>query len=263
MSSQNPINIQSITGLFEDAVQNNEVSQDAADVMVGSLNDTNILGCTGVGIDDINTDIVTLISLVIDSSYSMKPNEDAVREAYDELIIKAMRESKQADSMLVSARTFDEKETVLYGFKKVKDIGKIGSQYMAEGSATMLYEATTNALTAIRAYAKNLNDGGVQTKCIVAVFSDGGNNYGKYMKPDPVKKVAEDCIRSEMFYLTYVGFKQDINDNLEAIGKSMGFSNVLTTSSNPSEVRRAMGLVSQSAIRKSQTTIGPSNSFFQ
>lgn len=263
MSSQNSVNLQSIAGLFEDAVQNNEVSQDAASVMIGSLNDTNILGCTGVDVNDIDTDIVTLISLVIDSSYSMKQNEQAVRDAYDDLLIKAMRDSKQADSMLISARTFDEKETVLYEFKKVNDIGKIGSQYVADGGATILYEAAINAMTAIRAYAKKLNDSGVQTKCIVVVFSDGANNYGKYMKPDPVKKVAEDCIRSEMFYLTYVGFKQDINDNLDAIGKSMGFTNILTTSSNPSEVRRAIGLVSQSAIRKSQTAIGPSNSFFQ
>jgi hypothetical protein len=262
MSISDP-NIQSITDLFGKAVNDNEISQDTADIMIDSLNDTNILGCTGVDAGELDADIVTLVSLILDTSYSMKHNEAIVRESYDELIIKAMRDSKQADSMLVSARTFSDKETVLYGFKKVADIGKIGSQYTADGNATILYEATVNAITAIRAYAKNLNDQGVQAKCIVAVFSDGANNWGKYMQPDQVKKLADDCIKAEMFYLVYVGFKQDVRDNLEAIGKSMGFPNILTASSNPSEVRNAFGLVSQSAIRKSQTGIGPSNSFFQ
>lgn len=254
--------IQNVTNLFTSAVDNNEVDSDAADIMVNSLNDTNILGCTGVDADDIDADIVTLVSLVLDASYSMSNNEQAVRESYDELIIKAMCESKQNDSMLVSCRVFSDQEKILYGFKKVDDIGKIGSSYTADGGATMLYESTINAMTGIRAYAKNLNDSGVSTKCIVAVFSDGDNNWGKYKTPDPVKKIAEDCLRSEMFYLVYVGFKQDVSDDLDAVGKSMGFPNILTTNSDPSEVRRKMGLVSQSAIRKSQTAIGPSNSFF-
>jgi len=261
--SKSTASIAAVTNLFTQAVSKNEIGADAADIMVSGLNDTNILGCTGVDANDLDTDIVTIACLVIDGSYSMKDNEQVVREAYDELIIKAMKESKQAKDMLVSARIFDETEKVLYGFKKVADIGKIGSQYMAEGSATMLYEAAVNAMTATRAYAKTLNDSGVLTKCVVAILSDGRNNCGKFMSPDPVKKVAQDCIKSEMFYLVYVGFKADPADNLDAIGKSMGFPNVLTTTNNPHDVRAAMGLVSQSTIRKSQTTVGAPNSFFQ
>ena len=256
-------NVQSIVGLIGGAVDENEVSQEAADIMIGGLNDTNILGCTGVEADDIESDIVTIIAFALDGSYSMKRNEQAVREAYDELGIKAMQDSKQHKDMLISTRVFDESERILYGFKKVDDVGKIGSQYEAEGNATTLYDTAINTMTAVRAYAKNLNDSGVQTKCIVAVFSDGGNNYGNVMDPAKVKKVAEDCLSSEMFYLVYIGFKNDPSDNLEVIGKSMGFPNIFTTTSSPSEIRKAMGLVSQSTIRKSQTTVGANNSFFQ
>jgi len=256
-------NLQSIIGLIGGAVEEDEVTQDAADIMVSGLNDTNILGCTGVEADDIDSDIVTVVGYALDASYSMSDNEQAVREAYDDLMIKAMQESKQHKDMLISTRIFDETERVLYGFKKVDDVGKIGSQYVAQGSATILYDAAINTMTAVRAYAKNLNDSGVQTKCIVAIFSDGGNNYGNVMDPSKVKKVAEDCLKSEMFYLVYVGFKQSPTDNLDAIGKSMGFPNILTTTNDPSDVRKAMGLVSQSTIRKSQTSIGADNSFFQ
>jgi hypothetical protein len=263
MSSASPIGISDVKGLFANAVQQGDVSQAASQIMINSLNDTNILGCTGVGIDELTTDSVTLISLVLDCSFSMQPNEKAVCEAYDELVVKAMRESKQAASMLISCSVFDESVKPLYGFKKVSDIGKIGSQYQARGNATAVYDAAINAMTGVRAYAKNLNDGGVSTKCVVVVFSDGGNNTGAVMDPSKVKTVADDCVKSEMFYLVYVGFKASPADNLDAIGHSMGFANVLTTSNSPSDVRKAMGLVSQSTIRKSQTQIGPSNSFFQ
>jgi len=259
--SSNPIGITDIKSLVSNAVSENEVSDAAGQIMISSLNDTNILGCTGVDVDDLTVDNVTLVSIALDASYSMYEHEQTVREAYDELVIKAMKESKQANSMLVSTRVFDETDRILYGFKKVEDVGKVGSQYTAQGGATLLHDTAIAAMTGIRAYAKNLNDSGVQTKCIVVVMSDGGNNTGT-LSPDPVKKLAEDCIKSEMFYLVYVGFKQHSSDNLEAIGKSMGFPNVLTAAKSPSEMRKAMGLVSQSIIRASQTQVGPSNSFF-
>ena len=68
---------------------------------------------------------------------------------------------------------------------------------------------------------------------------------------------------SEMFYLVYIGFKSRPSDDLDAIAKLIGFPNVMTTTNSPSDVRKAMGLVSQSIIRKSQTQIGPASSFFQ
>lgn len=262
MSSKNVVNVSAIQGLFSSAASNGEMTEDAANIMINSLNDTNVLGCTGVDINDLSTDDVTLASIILDGSYSMKGNELAVREAFDEFVV-AMTKSKQADSILISTRIFSTKESILYGFKKVADVGKIGSQYVANGDSTRLYDTAVNAITAIRAYAKTLNDGGVRTKCIIAVFTDGRDNDSQnYPKPDAVKKLADDAHKSEMFYLVYVGFKNDPSDNLEADAKAIGFPNVLTTTNDAHAVRQAMGLVSQSIIRKSQTSIGPSNTFF-
>jgi len=270
MSSTNPVNVGSIKSLFANAVQDGDINADAANIMINGLNDTNILGCTGVAVDDLETDSVTLSSILLDDSFSMKSNEMVVREAYDELVINAMKATKQAGSMLVSARTFSTAQKILYDFKKVADVGKIGSQYVARGDSTRFYDAVVDAIIGIRAYAKTLKDGGIQTKCIIAAFSDGEDNDSQnYKAPDLVKKLADDCHTSEMFYLVYVGFDNDQNDDqrrkakFEAIASLIGFPNVLTAKNSPSEVRKAMGLVSQSIIRKSQTQIGPSNSFFQ
>jgi uncharacterized protein YegL len=259
MTSKSTVSVSSIQSLISGVAQ----SDDAANLMINSLNDTNIIGCTGVDIDDLATDCVTLASIIIDASYSMKSNELVVREGFDELVIKAMSDSKQSESMLVSTRTFSTDENILYGFKKVADIGKIGSQYIANGSSTRLYDSLVNAITAIRAYAKTLNDGGVRTKCVVVAMTDGHDNDSQSYTASDVEKLVTECHKSEMFYFVYVGFKENPSDDFAADAKAIGFPNVLTTTNSGHDIRQAMGLMSQSIIRKSQTIVGPSNSFFQ
>jgi uncharacterized protein YegL len=261
MSSKNITNADDVKNLFINAVNDGEISQAASVVMINSLNDTNIVGCTGTAIDEIETDDVTVVSLVLDASASMNPHEKTVRQSYDTLI-KALKESKQAGSMLVSARTFEGIQKILYGFKKVTDIGAIGNEYAADGGSTALYDSLVDAMTGIRAYVKNLNDGGIRTKCIVCVFSDGDDNDSRKHKARDVKVLSDDFLKSEMFYLVYVGYRQDSTVNLDAIAKQVGFPNVLTTAATESEIRKTMNLVSKSIIRTSQSQVGPANSFF-
>ncbi|MBN1410165.1 MAG: VWA domain-containing protein [Spirochaetales bacterium] len=261
MSSNNINSADDIKNLFNSAVNDGEMSREVSEVMINSLNDTNIVGCTGTAIDEIETDDVTVVSLILDASYSMKPHEKTVRQSYDTLI-KALNDSKQAGSMLVSTRTFAAAQQILYGFKKVTDIGPINNDYLAEGGSTALYDAMVEAMTAIRAYTKSLNDSGIRTKCIVCVFSDGDDNDSKKHKAGDVKLLSEDFLKSEMFYLVYVGYKQSHEDNLDAIAKKVGYPNMLTTQATESEIRKTMNLVSKSIIRTSQSQVGPSNSFF-
>ena len=117
-------------------------------------------------------------------------------------------------------------------------------------------------MTGIRAYVKNLNDNGIRTKCIVVVFSDGEDNDSHNNKASDVKTLSKDFLKSEMFYLVYIGYKHDDSDNLDAIAAEVGFPNVLTTKATVSEIRKTMNLVSKSIIRTSQSRIGPGNSFF-
>lgn len=256
--SQSVNNAGDVMGLFDDAVQGEEISQQTADILVEGLNDTDVVGCTGEDVDELSSDDVTLASFVIDDSYSMIKNVDAVRESYDQMI-KAYCDSKQADSMLVSTRIFSEKgaEKVLHGFKKVEDIEPIGANYQAQGNGTALYDSVKNALRGIMAYSKQLSDSGIRVKCCVIVFSDGGDNDSSTSAQE-VKTISEDCLNQEMYYLVYVGY----GSNLDSIAGKIGFPNKLTTTNDPSQIRKTVGLVSKSVIRASQTQIGNANSFF-
>jgi len=247
--------------LFQSAANGGEISKQASDIIINSIDGTNISGCVGADIDEIETDDLTIVSLVLDASLSMKQNENSVRQGYDSLI-QSLQNSKQAGSMLVSARMFSGNQTIFYGFKKVEEIDLIEEDYIADGHSTALYDTLVDAMTGIRAYVKNLNDNGIRTKCIVVVFSDGDDNDSHMNKASDVKILAEDFLKSEMFYLVYVGYKQNDDDDLNIIANKVGFPSILTTQATGSEIRKTMDLVSKSIIKTSQSQIGGGNSFF-
>ena len=261
MSSQQVNGINDVKNLFNNSVDDGDLNSQASLIMINSLDGTNLAGCMGTSVDDLETDDVTIVTTILDASLSMKSFESTVRDSYDKFI-KSLQESKQAGSILVSNRTFHSKQTILHGFKKVDEIKPIDKQYKANGGSTALYDTLLDALTGIKAYSKSLNQNGVRTKCVVAVFSDGDDNDSKKASSNDVKTVSDELLRSEMFYLVYVGYQQDPSTNLKAIADTVGFPNVLTTNATESEIRRSMDLVSKSIIRTSQTQIGKSNSFF-
>lgn len=261
MSSKQINGINDVKNLFNSSTDDGDLSSQASMIMINSLDGTNLAGCMGTAVDDLETDDVTIVSTILDGSISMKTFEPVVREAYDKFV-KSLQGSKTAGSILLSNRVFSTHQKILHGFKKVEEIIPIDKDYRANGSSTALYDTLLDALTGIKAYSKSLNQNGVRTKCIVCVFSDGFDNDSVKAGARDVKTVSDDLLKSEMFYLVYVGYKQSSSDDLNAIAAAVGFPNVLATDATESEIRRTIDLVSKSIIRTSQTQIGKSNSFF-
>jgi hypothetical protein len=252
--------VDDITSLFQTDPLNDP---NANALMINSLNGTNLAGCLGAPIDDIETDDVTIVKILLDDSASMSHHKQAVRDGYDNFI-ESLKGSKQGGSILVSTVVFSTHAKILHGFKKSDEIDPIGNEYNAHGGSTALYDTLMDALTGIQAYSKDLKASGVRSKAIVVVFSDGDDNNSRNNSATDVKTVVKASLMKEGFYPVYVGYKQSPSDDLDAIAEQVGFPNVLTTSATQSEIRRTMDLVSKSVIRTSQTTIGgANNSFFQ
>jgi hypothetical protein len=235
-------------------------------LMVNSLDGSNLAGCLGTSLDDIETDDVTVVKILLDASISMKKHEQVVRDSYDKMI-QSFKNSKQGGSILVSTVVFSTRTKILHGFKKSDEIAPIGNDYRATGGSTAVYDALMESITGAKAYATDLNQNGVRTKTIVVVFSDGDDNDSQKSSSSEVKITTESLLKKEMFYPVYVGYT-DPNDPsadtiLKAVAKKVGFPNVLTAAATESEIRRTVDLVSKSVIRTSQTTIGgTTNSFF-
>ena len=248
-----------LQSLFQSSQQSG-MSRQSVDLMVQNLDAQTGLGCVGAQIDDLNTDDVTLLVVILDQSGSMNSVRNDVIDAFNEMT-RALADSKAADSILMSAWTFDNQPNLLFGYTPIDSVKDLNDTMYKPQGATALYDATMDSFTGIVAYGQDLRNNGIRTRSIVVVISDGADNVSGYTAAS-VKTVAMDLLRQEFYTLAFVGFGNETH--FKKIAESMGFNNILTTANTPGEIRRTLNMISGSVIRASQSQIAShtSNNFF-
>lgn len=247
-----------LQSLFQNA-QNSGLSQQSVNLLVQNLNGQAGLGCVGAQVDDLNTDDVTLLVTIIDQSGSMQGVRDAVIDAFNQMT-RALHDSKAHDSILMSCWAFDDKPQLLFGYTPIDSVPDLTRKQYAPSGSTALYDAVLDGFTGVVGYGQDLRNGGIRTRCIVCVISDGADNASGRTAA-AVNTVANDLLKQEFYTLVYVGFGDPIE--FQKIATSMGFPLVLTASHTPGEIRRALNLISGSVIRASQAKVmRGANSFF-
>ena len=256
---------QAVADLFDQAAEMGALSAPVHDIVVANL-DTSAMAlaaCQGADPAALMASEATIIAFVADSSASMSEVEDAVRESLMGAV-RAIRESKGAEAVTLSLITFSDQVRVAFANKPVETIKQV--TYDTRGM-TALYDAMADAITGALAYEEQLLNTGIQTKVIIVVFSDGANNASRYATEAKVRAMAEDMRRRESWTLAFVGFEtyetRDYGTDFRSIAAGAGFPAVITIDLTGDEydrrhtIRETIGMVSQSVIRRSQTTIDP------
>jgi len=234
------------------------LSKNVGELIIDGLTNTAIMGSSGPDLDDIQTDDITLVSISLDASASMGTVTQDVIDSFNEML-RALKKSKNAESILLSAWTFNTQTNLLFGYTPVTEVSELTSNDYYPSGATALYDTLADSVTGLVSYGQQLRDGGIRTKNIILTFSDGQDNSSGKRARD-IKTMAEDLLRQETYILAYVGFGYDAN----GIADEVGFPTKLQDEHDPSAIRRAFDQVSQSIISTSQTSIGPGsqNAFF-
>lgn len=225
------------------------LSKAATAILVKNLSAKTIAGGQGVDPTDLPEE-VTLFSVVLDETGSMQGNHSAVITAFDEMI-NALKDSKAADSILMSVWAFNERATRLVHSYLPLDLVPVLTDYDPD-NGTNLFDATLDSITGLLQYEDDLAKAGTRTQSIVVCFTDGEDNASRSLASD-VKTVIDGLIAKEKYVFSLVAFGQGFAKQTAA---EMGFPNVLELGSTPSDIRHAMGTVSKSVIRASQTKIG-------
>jgi uncharacterized protein YegL len=152
-------------------------------------------GYSATRLDDLGAAEYTLVTIVTDVSPSVSQwiteMETALRE-----IISACRRSPRADNLMVRLVTFSSSMDELHGFKlleqcRLDDYRKI----LKVGSATALYDASENAISALASYGKQLTDADFAVNGIFFVITDGEDNAStlgvKHVR-DALRKAVQD-----------------------------------------------------------------------
>jgi hypothetical protein len=227
------------------------LSPQSADLLIQNLDGQTGLGCVGAQIDDLNTDDVTLLALVLDANDVIDAFNAMTRALYD---------SKARDSIMMSCWAFSNASTLRFSHTLIDSVADLKPDDYEPAGGTALYDAVLDSITGLVAYSQTLRNSGIRPRAVVVVISDGDDNMSSHTAA-AVKTVVDDLIKQETYTFAFIGLGDA--KTFRGIAQSMGFPSILTIGQSASDIRRALNMVSSSVIRTSQAKVATAgNSFF-
>lgn len=245
------MNSNNVQNLFSSAVNEGALGAEAVAVLNIPDLGAQIQAGLGVSIDDVmSSDSVTLVTILVDDSSSIKNcnNEQIVRDGCN-MVIDSLRNSKQADSILVCVVQMNG--PIIMPYTLIADAARITeANYNARGG-TPLYDKSVITLGMVVAKTQEFQDGGCASRSVTLIVTDGGDWGSHRNDAKDVYKVVRGM--NESHIVAFMGI-DDKETNFKDVAKQMGIHPdwILTPGNTPSEIRKAFAVFSQSAVRASQ-----------
>ena len=241
------------SALFANATADGTLSDDAlAAIQVHDLG-ADFQAALGVSVDDIVASEVTLVSLLIDDSSSIRSsgNEPVVRDGHN-LVLEALRQSKQRDGILVMCRYLNG--TLLTPYTAADQAPLMDSTNYRAVGGTPLYDESVVTLAAVLAKHQELVDNGIACRSVTLIATDGADYGSVRSNAADVKKLVNDMQRSESHIIAFMGI-DDGHTDFRQVAENMGIDAdwILVPGNTPSEIRKAFAMFSKSTQRASQS----------
>lgn len=248
-----------LDNLFQGAQQDG-LTGDTMDLVVANLNGPTMVGAVGISLQQIASNDVTLAMNIIDRSSSMAPFSAELITAYNDDYLAAMRDSTEAEDILVSTILFNHEVELFHGYVGLPDAPPLTRRVFSPSGTTALYDAVAGGLTNMVLYAQQLRASGIMVRCLVIVYSDGEDNQSRQRAAD-VRRAARELLKHEIYTLAYVGFAGSgiQQAQLRKMADDIGFPEALLAGLSHAELRRIFQLASRSTLRVSRnggTTAG-------
>jgi hypothetical protein len=244
--------ITDLSQLFDSAVDAGTLSADAVQTLNVVDIGAQIQAGLGINVDDVTTSEVTLITQLIDDSGSIKfaNNAAAVRNGHN-LVNEALKEARQANSILAHCRYLNG--TVLYPYSLIQQVPVMTSANYDPMGGTPLYDQTAVLLATVVAKAQEFEENNVPVRAVTLIVTDGADQGSYQHTPRTIRPLIEDLLRTEMHIIAGMGISDGSTD-FHQVFRDMGIRDewILTPGNTDKEIRAAFHLVSQSALRASQ-----------
>lgn len=202
----------------------------------------------GVNVDDVSASEVVLLTMMPDDSSSIAHagNTAAVREGHN-LVLEAMRASKQGGEVLAHTRYLNGH--VLYPYGALDHAVKMTAQNYRPQLATPLYDQTMVLLGTVVAKSQELTAAGIAVRTVTLLISDGGDSGSAHARAADVRALVTDLLAQETHIVAALGISDGSTDFRRVFGE-MGIPDrwILTPSGTASEIRSAFQMFSRSAI---------------
>jgi uncharacterized protein YegL len=215
-------------------------------------------GYSATRLNDLGASEYTLVTIVCDVSPSVGPWVKDMEKGL-RAIVQACKFSARADNLLVRLVTFHGQMDEVHGFKlldrcNLDDYGKV----LRIGSATALYDAAENAVSAVTDYGKQLTDTGMDVNGIVFVITDGEDNSStlgiRHVREALAKATKSEALRSLISILVGVNVQDSrIGAYLQDFRAEAGFTQyVEIENADPQALAGLADFVSRSISLQSQ-----------
>ncbi|NIM59414.1 MAG: hypothetical protein GTO16_10795 [Candidatus Aminicenantes bacterium] len=247
---------QSAGKLIKAAQSEGVISQKSAQALAVVDIGKQIQAGLGIPVDLVQASEVFLVTILIDDSGSIRfaGNSQAVRDGHN-LVLDALAGSKQKDNILVHTRYLNG--YILYPYCLLEQAIRMDSgNYDAQGG-TPLYDETLVILGTMLAKTQEFAENNVLVKTATLVVSDGADEHSVRATPQKIAAVIGDLLKQETHIIAAMGIDDGGRTDFRQVFSEMGIQDewILTPDNTESEIRRAFGAFSQSAVQSSQGVI--------
>lgn len=241
-----------LTGLFRSAHAEGAISPASLQTLTGHNLGAKIQAGLGISVDDVHASEVLLVTVMPDDSGSIRfaGAAQSVRDGHN-LVLRALRESKQGDGILAHTRYLGGK--VLFPYRPIEDALEMTTGNYDPMSGTPLYDQAVVLLGAVLAKTQDFADNGVVARSVTLLITDGADEHSQTARAADVRKLVEDMQRSECHIVAAMGIDNGATD-FRKVFAEMGIEDrwMLTPKATPAAIREAFQVFSQSAVRASQ-----------
>jgi hypothetical protein len=241
-----------VSQLFQDAYDAGELTAGSLKI-IGNIG-TRFQNALGTPATEVDSSEATLFSILADNTVSLSALEDEVIKGQN-LCIDALLATKQASSIMMLTEYYEG--NILHPYCLLEDAVRMDrTNYKASLGHTPLYDGTLDLLAAVLKKSFEFSNNGQPVRTVSVVVSDGWDNSSRHSAGD-VETVISDMLAQENHIVAGMGIVHPGNspEEFKKIFKAMGIPDlwIKTPSSDPHEIREAFMMVSQSAVRASQS----------
>jgi uncharacterized protein YegL len=197
---------------------------------------------------------------VLDVSPSIYSFEDSMNTVLEDVFMKELKNSHRKDDIVIKAMTFCETVEHKSGFMPILNLDDDYLKIRNTGRGTALYQAVYEALKHAMEYRTDLEDQGIDCRTNICIVTDGRDNESGSDVPKKIKQLIQDLRANEAwastFTITMIGVGQASYFEEACVEMGLDPKKVLTTiGTSASEIRKTMGVVSQSVSSSSASAV--------
>lgn len=246
--------------LLQAAAADGDITKRTATLLANIDMGAQIQAGLGMNALDVPASEATLVFQEIDDSGSIRfaSNAQHVRDGHNTML-EALAGSKQKSGVLVSTRYLNG--TLLFPFVPLDQAVQLDDHNYNPTGGTPLYDMTLASLGTLVAKRKEFEDAGIVARCVMVIVSDGADEHSPKVRGGH-GTTAADCrelvtklLQTEQYIIAAIGIDDGGRTDFKRVFSEMGIRDewILTPANTQHDIRQAFALVSQSAVRASQS----------